>query len=166
METSLYYMHLQYVMCFSLYFFHVTFRLSTKIQIFRLLISSPLLIKSDIFIVHYDIIPGLYLPCDIIFPCAMLHLNFCVILAHQFTHNYQCRLGRVVHITRTNRRHLQSAISGLKNVSFRMISRFYSHYLLLNRYNLKTEGCILSAVTSTCFHVCIKYILMSDETVA
>ena len=47
-----------------------------------------------------------------------------------------------------------------------MISRFYSHYLLLNRYNLNTEGCILSAVTSTCFHVCIKYILMSDETVA
>ena len=80
METSLYYMHLQYVMCFSLYFFHVTFRLSTKIQIFRLLILSPLLIKSDIFIVHYDIIPGLYLPCDIIRLCAMLHLNFLCIL--------------------------------------------------------------------------------------
>ena len=160
-------MHLQYVMCSSLYFFHVIFRLSTKIQIFRLLILSPLLIKSDIFIVHYDIIPGLYLPCDLSYFYVQCYiLIFCVFLAHQFTHNYQCRLGRVVHITRTNRRHLQSAISGLKNVSFRMISRFYSHYLLLNRYNLNTEGCILSAVTSTCFHVCIKYILMSDETVA
>ena len=69
--------------CVFVIFCHVTFRLSTKIIIFRLSISCPMLIKSDIFILHYNIIPVLYLPCDI-----MLPLNFCILLAHQFTHKY------------------------------------------------------------------------------